>query len=75
VESAIPPVLSRFQISSRIFCSVLPVTEHLAILTEIHPFKQQSALAKVRNLLDATGIKSHPRATCKNTFDKMHVLS
>ena len=43
----------------------LPEREHLEILKNIHPFKQQSAFAEVHDLLDETGIKSHPLATCK----------
>jgi hypothetical protein len=35
----------------------LPETKHLAMLKEINPFKQYSALAEVHNLLETIGIK------------------
>ena len=40
--------------------TLIPETEPLTNLTEIHRFKQQSALAEVHHLFPATGIKSHP---------------
>jgi len=51
------------------------IREHPTILTEIHPFKQQSAFAELYKLLWITEAKFHPPTTGCNGTSRKKVLT